>query len=169
MDNVDAYGRKCLKRHAKMHPSAKHVALKLGPETEEDLMKEINVVAATSEHLHLHGSPPCQDFSQANTKRPRESERKNLSKWFVSFARRVKKECRERKVHFTASMENVVGCATYVGEENMRTLSSEMFGCATKRKRTIWAEGWDFRELKKTRGPSPKEVILVFFLFFCVG
>ena len=58
-----------LKIHALNHPEARHVALKLGPDTEELVLQLIDEAVPASERhrLWLHGSPPCQ--TQSNMRR----------------------------------------------------------------------------------------------------
>ena len=58
-----------LKIHALNHPEARHVALKLGPDTEELVLQLIDEAVPASERhrLWLHGSPPCT--TQSNMRR----------------------------------------------------------------------------------------------------
>lgn len=153
VDNDTAYGRAALARHAVHHPNATHLALELGPKTEIRLVKAIAKSLGAKDrrysgHVHLHGSPPCQDFSVANMTKKSTDDRNALSRWFVCFAKRLGKTIHAHGALFTASMENVVQCRSYVNEKNVETLAANEFGCGTDRRRLFWALHWTFAALK---------------------
>lgn len=159
VDNVGYYGRLCLEHHARRHPGARHVALELGLQTEEKLAGLIQDAVTPRAHVHVHGSPPCQDFSCAKTRGKQvayEGERKELSTWFVAFVKRLERRLRETKAVFlTASLENVVHAAPFLKLRNAKNLAMVDFGCCTTRRRLVWAYRWAFEDLQKQKLPSP--------------
>lgn len=159
VDNVDYYGRLCLAHHARHHPGARHVALELGPQTEQELTALVEGTVSPGAHVHVHGSPPCQDFSCAKTKGKQalyEGGRQKLSSWFIAFVKRLERRLRETKAIFlTASLENVVHAAPFLNLKNAKTLAMTDFGCCTTRRRLVWAYRWAFQDLKKEKKPPP--------------
>lgn len=164
VDNVGHYGRLCLEHHARHHPGARHVALELGPRTEKVLTGLIEDAVTPGAHVHLHGSPPCQDFSCAKTKGKEavyEGKRQGSSTWFVAFTKRLERRLRETKaVYLTASLENVVHAAPFLKLRNAKNLAMADFGCCTTRRRLVWGYRWAFQDLeKRERPPPPREAV----------
>ena len=95
-----------LASHAANHPTCRHECMKLGPETEEQLVEILKQVLPSSSDggfapWHLHGSPPCQKFSsmpictgniskEDRTKRIEEGMK--MVVWYTAFVERCRRE-----------------------------------------------------------------------------
>ena len=53
-----------LQCHAANHTNCRHIAMELGPETEDFLIQTIQEMIPDPSKLHLHGSPPCTMLSK---------------------------------------------------------------------------------------------------------
>ena len=154
VDNRDQFGRRVLGVHESNHPDAKHYAMRLGPKTEKRLLKRIRKALSPGTHLHLHGSPPCQDWSKARTL-GQDQGRCELTTWFVSFAKRLPRNFPNRKV--TVSMENVVParrCPAIRHDVNKAVVAADRHGASTTRRRLFWACGWSIHELERFERPG---------------
>jgi site-specific DNA-cytosine methylase len=152
VDNKDKYGRRVLKLHASKHPCTVHKAMKLGPKTEKRLLKYIRLHTTPSQHLHVHGSPPCQDWSALNIYKT--VGRRTLTTWFIQFVKKLPSLFPDRLV--TASMENVPkasNSASLVGDQNYAIICAADHGAPTTRKRLFWAFGWSIHDIKRNTKP----------------
>jgi len=84
---VDAWGP-ALAVHAENHPSSRHVCLMLGEGADGSVeaVAELILESVGRRGFHLHGSPPCQNLSNANANGDRE-EGMRLVNWFLKLVR----------------------------------------------------------------------------------
>ncbi len=85
---IDSWGL-ALDVHRQNHPTTKHVNMILGQEVSSQLEEIIGDVLGpqfdhTQDHLHIHGSPPCQQLSTVNGCR-NETEGLALTLWTLDF------------------------------------------------------------------------------------
>ena len=144
---IDSWDR-ALAVHAVNHPKAKHVLMDLGGDVEvfatnlEAFLKKRLPEGAT---WHLHGSPPCQSFSLANTIPTENDPRSNLTLWYLSLVQRMKPP--------SYSMEQVPASLPFLRKSSAWLFQSggpkiypkvfgKEFGAPTLRKRLYLGEGW---------------------------
>lgn len=139
--------------HANNFPKTDHVLMALGGDVTE-FCDEIRAYVAKKgyENYHLHGSPPCQSFSNANRAIGHvvaEDKRSNLTTWYLEVIKNLQPT--------TWSMENVPGALTYLQGLDHEILKDEElkifpavygyeFTAPTMRKRLIMGKGFDLSE-----------------------
>ncbi len=85
-------------------------------------------------HFHLHGSPPCQELSNASNHKSEGGML--LVNWFLDFVKYIQPD--------SWSMENVVGVRKYLETDKVPyvVLNSADFGVPQTRKRVFAGSGW---------------------------
>jgi len=94
------------------------------------------------DHVHLHGSPPCQAISNASS-----IKKENgyfMVDWFIDLAKKMEKICLIMGWSFSWSMENVLPIGKHLSKNKIPyvTINSADEGVPQKRKRVIAGEGW---------------------------
>lgn len=130
-----------LEVHTSKHPNTVHSKIPLGsPEAEQyiiDTITELGLV--DGDHLHIHGSPPCQQLSIVNTTRD-VNVGMILMTWTHSLLTTVKEHITEG-VHYSWTIEQVSNPVVkqFAAERNISysvyTVSD--YGVCQKRKRLI--------------------------------
>ena len=130
IDNWDA----ACKVHEVNYPDTKTIQLELGGNIPY-VASLINKERRPGVHFHLHGSPPCQNLSQCNTKGDRH-EGMRLVWWFIDLVNYMKPD--------SWSMENVIPMAKFLDAHDIPNvkLNSADFGAPQTRKRCFGGEGW---------------------------
>lgn len=140
----------------------------LGPDAEPWLEAHVHRLCRSHPHVHIHGSPPCQGFSQArrtNRHPSRDAHRNKLTTWFLRWVIRLVARVHAKHrgaVTMTWSYENVTGpkpeaevaaacAACRVLPWRMYHLNAVHFGAATHRLRLFAGQGWftDDEHLKR--------------------
>ena len=100
----------------------------------EPLAKLIRHFLDDDAHFHLHGSPPCQELSNASNHKSEGGML--LVNWFLDFVKYIQPD--------SWSMENVVGVRKYLIADNVPhvVLNSADFGVPQTRKRVFAGAGW---------------------------
>jgi len=57
------FDKPLLQCHLANHPTTRHLLLELGPDTDDDLIAQIQDAVSPGTPWHLHGSPPCTKLS----------------------------------------------------------------------------------------------------------
>lgn len=85
-------------------------------------------------HFHLHGSPPCQELSNASNHKAEGGML--LVNWFLDFVKYIQPD--------SWSMENVVGVRKFLEKDQVPhvVLNSADFGVPQTRKRVFAGAGW---------------------------
>ena len=120
--------------HHANHPNTKHFCIPLGGDM-EPIAQLIRAFLDKGAHFHLHGSPPCQDLSNANANGNPE-EGMVLVNWFLDFVKYIQPD--------SWSMENVVGVRKFLVSDDVPhvVLNSADFGVPQTRKRVFAGAGW---------------------------
>ena len=126
-----------LEAHRRNHPSAVHVCMELGPSTEQRLLGLMDRFVSAGAHVHLHGSPPCQQLSSmqlfSNGGHRDYDKAMRLIRWFVEFVQRVQPS--------TWSFEQVnLACVTDYLDRNgvaYKSINMVNYGIPQRRKRVI--------------------------------
>ena len=81
-----------LKLHKLNHPRSTHCAMTLGPDTEEDLVSMIRAHVPEGQPYHLHGSPPCQEFTAMKAVRGERSPARGIKLvvWYLRLVARLR-------------------------------------------------------------------------------
>lgn len=141
IDNWD----KAIKLHELNHPDLPILNYQLGGNFQEliDLFLEFVDLEG---HIHLHGSPPCQDLSNAST--GDEKEGMELVNWFIELCNRFGEVCSILGYTFSWSMENVVPAKKYLDENKITNvvINSANEGVAQTRRRVFAGEGWIYEK-----------------------
>ena len=123
--------------HQENHPQTTVVNIELGidPDYELRLLKgQFRLWRSRGYHIHLHGSPPCQDLSQANTKGNREDGMK-LVYHYLWLVKKSKPD--------SWSMEQVKNVRKYLPPEiDHVMIQAADFGVPQTRVRCYAGEGW---------------------------
>ena len=100
----------------------------------EPLAKLIRYYLDDDAHFHLHGSPPCQELSNASNHKSETGML--LVNWFLDFVKYIQPD--------SWSMENVVGVRKFLVEGDVPhvVLNSADFGVPQTRKRVFAGAGW---------------------------
>ena len=162
VDGVDValavdYWDKGLAIHSVNFPKTHHVHMSLGGSLEEfakHIEGMVEVVVKEKDTWHLHGSPPCQSFSAANTNiykgisdAKADAKRCNLTRWYLALVRRLNPP--------SWSMEQVPTALKFLQKHEQWLWTTEgvhvypnvfgdEFGAATRRKRMYIGCGWKF-------------------------
>lgn len=126
--------------HKLNYPDVKFVRRALGEDPEADLILFEEVLKEWREnpdaiHFHLHGSPPCQAFSniKGNKGRPISEGKKHID-YFLSLVETLKPN--------SWSMENVATVKSHYPHLSFQMLKAMDFGVPQRRNRFIAGEGW---------------------------
>ena len=121
--------------HIANHPKVPCLNATLGGPIEE-AAQFIRIHLTPGSHFHLHGSPPCQNISNASNGDPEEGM--VLVNWFIDLVEYMKPD--------SWSMENVVPVAKKIDKHRPGTpyikLNSADFGVPQTRNRIFAGEGW---------------------------
>jgi site-specific DNA-cytosine methylase len=154
---VDCW-QKALTVHELHHPEpgCRHVCMVLGDDSSFQQLRDAirdrvhgYYEGGPMGPFHLHGSPPCQKASAANTLTRNVKSAMKLVDWFLALVRAVQPS--------SWSMEEVVGIA---GELNPRRipyvrLNALNFGVAQDRRRVFAGHGWNRTAVENIRIPAP--------------
>lgn len=148
---------KGLATHSMNFPHTHHVRMELGGDLEEfaqEIERFVDPIVKAGDTWHLHGSPPCQSFSAANTKvyggtsnLDADRKRCDLTRWYLALVRRLSPP--------SWSMEQVPTAIRYLhrhaewlwttpGVTVYPAVFGDEFGAATRRKRMYVGYGWEF-------------------------
>jgi site-specific DNA-cytosine methylase len=129
VDNWD----KAIHFHKVNFPDIPILKLELGG----DIEKTANILEKYIQrgyHLHIHGSPPCQELSNASNHNS--SIGYEMVKWFLNLVEYMKPN--------SWSMENVLPVASFLEKDSIPyvQLNSANFGVPQTRKRIFAGQGW---------------------------
>ena len=147
---VIEWWEKGLGLHQVNFPDCDHLCMSLGGDVKEfcDGIRTYLSLKGYTNYL-LHGSPPCQSFSNANRAKGHviaDDVRSNLTTWFLEVVKELQPP--------SFSMENVPGCLKYLKEISHPILKDTdvnifdsvygyEFGVPTMRKRLFMGKGFD--------------------------
>ena len=123
-----------LKVHEHNFPDIPTLCIELGGDLPEIARLIKDALPSYDFHFHLHGSPPCTDISQANSKSDPEKGM-ILVNWFFELVDLMKPD--------SWSMENVIGVGKRIkGRRSYEVVNSADYGVPQTRKRVFAGEGW---------------------------
>lgn len=155
IDNWDT----ALHVHAHNQPNANHLCMELGGDLQE--MKTLimkNIIPGSK--WHLHGSPPCQNMSNANRTSGDKTEGMRLVYWYLDLVKLCKPT--------SWSMEQVINVRHFLDEtdyDQFELINTVNFGIPQTRKRLFIGSGWHLpnthkhKALVDTLNYLPKEKI----------
>lgn len=126
-----------IETHRLNHPDVPILNMELGGSI-RDLCRVVYDHLPDGEyHLHIHGSPPCQELSNASTHDSEDGMR--LVCWFLDFVETMSPD--------SWSMENVRPLAPRLAEMGVphQIIDATDFGVAQRRVRCFAGEGWELK------------------------
>lgn len=131
-----------IKLHELNHPGIPIINEILGTKTNDEYIELFLEFLGNPEHVHLHGSPPCQAISNAS--RTNKSNGYFMVDWFISLAKDMKKVSEEFDWSFSWTMENVKPIASYLKGKRVPyvCINSANEGVPQTRERIFAGEGW---------------------------
>ena len=135
---------KALKNHEHNHPETPTLKMELGhysiEYTAKILKRFLDCFEGEEIHIHIHGSPPCQDISNASNGDP--SNGMKLVLWFLELVAYMKPD--------SWSMENVLPVASRLPENvPFIRVNSADYGVPQNRRRVFAGVGWSLTPTHK--------------------
>lgn len=142
IDNWD----KAIKLHELNHPDLPILNYELGGNFQDLVNLFLEFIDESTNHVHLHGSPPCQDLSNASS--GNEKDGMKMVNWFIELAKVFEKICLISGWTYSWSMENVVPAKKYLDGNKIKNvvINSADEGVAQTRKRVFAGEGWIYEK-----------------------
>jgi site-specific DNA-cytosine methylase len=135
-----------IKLHELNHPEIPIINEILGTKTNDEYIQLFLEFIENPDHVHLHGSPPCQAISNAS--RTNKSNGYFMVDWFISLAKDMKKVSEKYDWSFSWTMENVKPIASYLKEKRIPyvCINSANEGVPQTRERIFAGEGWFYEQ-----------------------
>ena len=150
--------KEALDIHQLNHPESQHLQMNLGEYSNAKTWKimQSTVQLQNSDHLHIHGSPPCQNISRANNRFRNLEEGLRLVKWFLNFVRYVK--CDSWSME-QVSHPVVVELVSLYSKNVMIKCNFYNYGVPQKRIRLLCGQGVDFSHMTPIQPLTNREIL----------
>ena len=150
---VDSWD-KALQVHEQNHPKCKHLKWELGSKSPKETWKDIlQEIGLHRDHLHIHGSPPCQNFSGANPHRNHENGM-HLVEWFLELIRVSR--CDSWSMEESSSKR--IGQLLNENKIPWKLLNFQDYGVSQTRKRYIAGIGFNFEDFTRSHPKTLRQV-----------
>ncbi len=145
-----------LQVHELNHPETIHLHLKLGEESPSQTwrMLEKYLKRKKTDHLHIHGSPPCQNLSAANPYK-KLSEGMHLVNWYLELVK--VSQCDSWSIEQVN--HSAVRKALEAEQVRFAVLNFAHFGVSQSRTRIIGGEGFDVSRFSPTSALTLRTVL----------
>lgn len=155
------FNRELLKIHAKNHPHTRHVAMSLGPASQNVLLERIRQVVPKGQKWHLHASPPCTKLSNmkgikrkhAGTTRGTDlDDGLDLVLWFVDFCLKAKPTTWTFEQVPLPEIDGILKLARYQHAnrvDHVKAVDFRLLGVPQTRTRTIAGSPCIIRKLRR--------------------